>query len=178
MNRDEWESCENAYTLMRCIGGAHVRGTITRRRLVQVTLRCIEPIAYLLSDDSLTALADLTAWAHGADDVDLSDVRRRLWEERKAAAAVAAAAYATTTAATAAAYAAAAAAAAYAADAAADAAAAAAAAYAADAAAYAADAAAAAAAYAADAAAWAAYAAARAALCDVIRDAITFEEIQ
>jgi hypothetical protein len=111
-----------------------------------------------LSDDSLTALADLTAWAHGADDVDLSDVRRRLWFEQRDAAYTAS-------------YAAATAARAAAADAA-------------DAAYYAADAARAAAytaSYAADAAyaasAAAAYAAA-AALCDVIRDAITFEEIQ
>ena len=85
MNRDEWESCENAYTLMRAVGDAHVRGTITRRRLVQVTLRCVEPIAYLLSDGALTALADLTAWANGADDVDVDKVSRRLWEEREAA---------------------------------------------------------------------------------------------
>jgi hypothetical protein len=191
MNRDEWESCENAYTLMRCIGGAHVRGTIPRRRLVQVTLRCVEPVAYLLSDESLTALADLTAWSHGADDVDVDDVSRRLLEESAAARSHYAAAYA------AADYAAAD----YAADAAAHAAnatdadvaagaaeanaaravanAADAAAHAADAAAHAADAAA----HAADAAAhaadvWDAYTAAKAALCDVIRDEIAFEEIQ
>jgi hypothetical protein len=169
MNRDEWESCENAYTLMRCIGGAHVRGTITRRRLVQVTLRCIEPIAYLLSDESLTALADLTAWSHGADDVDLIDVTRKLEAQWTAArSAYAAADYA-------AAYAAA--------DYAADAAAHAANATDANVAAGAAEANAARAVANAAHAAWAAddldaYTAAKAALCDVIRDAITFEEIQ
>ena len=167
MTRDEWDSCENAVTLMRAVGDAHVRGTITRRRLVQVAIRCVEPVAYLLSDEALTALADLTAWSHGADDVDVDDVRRRLWAERRDAYARAA------DAADAAAADAAAAAYAFAADAAA-----------ADAAAYAADADAAT--YAADAASWAAIASARAtadadaaaALCDVIRDAITFEEIQ
>jgi hypothetical protein len=146
MTRDEWQSCENAYTLMRAVGDAHVRGTVTSRRLVQVTLRCVEPVAYLLSDESLTALADLTAWSHGADEVDLSDVRRRLEREVAAAAAEAAAVLAVAWAA-------------------------------ADAAAWAADATATTAAYVADA--WAAYAAARAAaLCDVIRDAVTYEEIQ
>jgi len=156
MTRDEWNDCENAYTLMRAIGDAHVRGTITRRRLVQVTLRCVEPIAYLLSDESLTALADLTAWSHGADDVDLSDVRRRLWFEQRDAAYTAA----------------------YAAATAARPAAAARATDAARAAARADDAAALAAA-ATDAAAAAARAAfGGAALCDVIRDAIAYEEIQ
>jgi hypothetical protein len=140
MTRDEWESCENAYTLMLAIGDAHVRGTITRRRLVQVTLRCVEPMAYLLSGKSLIALANLTAWSHGADDVDLSDLRRRLWVERRAAAAW-------------------------------DAADAWAAAWAAVATATTADDDAA-----ARAAAWAT--ARAAAICDVIRDCITFEEIQ
>ena len=177
MTRDEWESCENAYTLMRCIGGAHVRGTITRRRLVQVTLRCIEPIAYLLSDESLTALADLTAWSHGADDVDLIDVIRKSEAQWTAARSAYAAAD----------YAAAYAAADYAADAAAHAAnatdanvaAGAAEANAARAVANAANAAAYAACDAAHGAdAWAAEVAAKGALCDVIRDAITFEEIQ
>lgn len=79
MNREEWEACEDAGALMRVIGDAHVRGTLTRRRLVQVTLRCVEGQAYLLPEKALTALADLTAWAHGADDVDLEDVRQRLF---------------------------------------------------------------------------------------------------
>jgi hypothetical protein len=92
MNRDEWNDCENAYTLMRSVGVAHVRGTITRRRLVEVAIRCVEPVAYLLSEKSLTALADLTAWSHGADDVDVDKVSRRLREERAADAAAYAAA--------------------------------------------------------------------------------------
>ena len=175
MTRDEWESCENAYTLMRCIGGAHVRGTITRRRLVQVTLRCIEPIAYLLSDKSLTALADLTAWSHGADDVDLVDVIRKSEAQYTAArSAYAAADYAAAYGR--AALASAAPAATLASVALAAWAAASAVAYAANAAAYAACDAACDAAHGADA--WAAEAAAKGALCDVIRDAITFEEIQ
>jgi len=146
MTYDEWESCENAYTLMRAVGGAHVRGTITRRRLVQVAIRCVEPVAYLLSDGALTALADLTAWSHGADDVDLSDVRRRLWVERRAAYADADAEYADYALADAAAVATATTATTAADDAA------------------------------ARAAAWAT--ARAAALCDVVRDCITFEEIQ
>jgi hypothetical protein len=175
MTRDEWESCENAYTLMRCIGGAHVRGTITRRRLVQVTLRCIEPIAYLLSDKSLTALADLTAWSHGADDVDLVDVIRKSEAQYTAArSAYAAADYAAAYGR--AALASAAPAATLASVALAAWAAASAVAYAANAAAYAACDAACDAAHGADA--WAAEAAAKGALCDVIRDAIAFEEIQ
>lgn len=79
MNREEWEACDDAGALMRVIGDAHVRGTLTRRRLVQVTLRCVEWQAYLLPERALTALADLTAWANGADDVDLEDVRQQLF---------------------------------------------------------------------------------------------------
>jgi len=79
VNREEWEACEDAGALMRVIGDAHVRGTLTRRRLVQVTLRCVEWQARLLPEKALTALADLTAWANGADDVDLEDVRQRLF---------------------------------------------------------------------------------------------------
>jgi hypothetical protein len=79
MTREEWEACDDAGALMRVIGDAHVRGTLTRRRLVQVTLRCVEWQAHLLPETALTALADLTAWAHGADDVDLEDVRKRMF---------------------------------------------------------------------------------------------------
>jgi hypothetical protein len=79
MTREEWEACDDAGALMRVIGDAHVRGTLTRRRLVQVTLRCVERQAYLLPETALTALADLTAWANGADDVDLEDVRQQLF---------------------------------------------------------------------------------------------------
>jgi hypothetical protein len=79
VTREEWEDCDDAGALMRAIGDAHVRGTVTRRRLVQVMLRCLEPQAYLLPETALTALADLTAWANGADDVDLEDVRQQLF---------------------------------------------------------------------------------------------------
>ena len=79
MTREEWDDCDDAGGLMIVVSRAHVRGAITRRRLVQVMLRCVEWQAYLLPQKALTALADLTAWAHGAVDVDLADVRGRLF---------------------------------------------------------------------------------------------------
>jgi len=156
--REWWETSTTRSDMMWLVGSAHSQGTLPRRRLVHVAVRCAETVAHLMPPAALPLLADLSAWTHGADDVDIVHLRSRLWEVRYAAYA----AY----------IAAAAADAAYAAAAAADAAYAAydaAAAYAAYDAAYAAyDAAAAA----ADAAAYDA-----AAMCDVIRDAIGIDEV-
>jgi hypothetical protein len=148
---------------MWLIGKAHTAGTLPRRALVLVAVRCVECVAHLLADDSLPHLATLSSWAHGADDVtaeDLEEAWRVLANAAKAAAAAAAKA--------------AAAAAAYDAGAAAVARAIANAAYAAYA--YAANSAAYAANSAAYAAAVSAYDAADAD-ADVIRDAITLKTV-
>ena len=82
---EQWEACGSAYNLMQAVGDAHVRDALTRQRLVQVALRCVEVGARWLPDTVLTALADLTAWAHGDDDVDPAEVRQRLFASYVAA---------------------------------------------------------------------------------------------
>jgi hypothetical protein len=126
---------------MWLVGKAHSRGTLTRRALVLVAVRCCETVAHLMTPDALPHLATIGSWASGEEDVTVEDLR----EARDALRMISDAAYADAYAY----YAAAATADAYAA----------------------ADYAAAYAAYAAD------YADAYAAMCDVIRDAITIDEV-
>ena len=160
--REWWETSTTRSDMLWLVGKVHSKGSLSRRRLVHVAVRCAETVAHLIPPAALPLLADLSAWTHGADDVDLTATRNALLNVRHAA-------YAAT-------YAAAAAADAAAADAAYDAACAA---YAAADAAYDAACAAYAAAYAADAAV-ADFCAAitdDAAMCDVIRDAIGIDEV-
>ena len=132
--REWWETSTTRGDMMWLVGLAHSRGTLTRRALVLVAVRCCETVAHLMTPDALPHLATVGSWASGADDVTVEDLREARDALRMISAAGTDAAYA------------------YAADA-----------YAADAAAYA-----------ADAAADAAYAYA---VCDVIRDAITIDEV-
>jgi len=181
--REWWETSTTRSDMLWLVGKVHSKGSLSRRRLVHVAVRCAETVAHLIPPAALPLLADLSAWTHGADDVDLTATRNALLNVRHAAYAAAYAAAAAADAAAADAAYDAACAAYAAADAAYDAACAAyAAAYAADAAydaAYAAAYAAYAAAYAADAAV-ADFCAAitdDAAMCDVIRDAIGIDEV-
>ena len=151
--REWWETSTTRSDMLWLVGKAHSKGTLPRRRLVHVAVRCAETVAHLMPPAALPLLADLSAWTHGADDVDIVHLRNRLMEVHAAYAADAA--YA----------------AAYAADAAYAAYDAAYAAYAADAAYAAYDA------YDAADAAYDADAAADAAMCDVIRDAIGIDEV-
>ena len=145
--REWWETSTSRSDMMWLIGRAHSRGTLTRRALVLVAVRCCETVAHMMPAAALPHLATISSWASGAADVtarDLVEARDALWKIRQTAAANA--------------------------NADAD--------YAAYAAAYAA---ADAYAYAADAAACVADADvdvdAACALCDVIRDAITIDEV-
>jgi hypothetical protein len=90
--REWWETSTTRSDMMWLVGSAHSQGTLQRRRLVHVAVRCAETIAHLMPPASLPLLADLSAWTHGADDVDIVQVRNRLWKVRYAAAAIAAAA--------------------------------------------------------------------------------------
>ena len=169
--REWWEASTTRSDMMWIVGKAHSHGALPRRRIVAVAVRCAETVAHLMPPDALPLLAGVQAWAHGADDVDLDAARGALWQIKRSA-------YAAAAGAAGAAYAAANAAASGASSAYAAANAAAAYAYAAVAAVAADDAAAyAAAAYAAADADAADGAAAYAALCDVIRDAITIDEV-
>jgi hypothetical protein len=156
--RQAWECCERHDWMVWLVGRAHSHGTLARKRLVQACLRWMEPVCYLLSEESIADLGSVAQWTVGAATIaDVRGARDRLCVRHR----LCTAAYA----AGAAAYAAAARAAGAAATANADAAAARAAGVAAGVA----DAAAARAAYAAGAA-YAAYA-------DVIRASITIDEV-
>ena len=101
--REWWETSTSRSDMIWLIGKAHSRGTLSRRRLVYVAVRCAETVAHLMPPAALPLLADVSAWAHGADDVDLVATRASLWEIRCAAhAAATAATYDAATAATAA----------------------------------------------------------------------------
>jgi len=157
--REWWGTAANSGDMMWLVGKAHSRGTLPRRGLVLVAVRCAETCAHLMPDEALPHLATVSSWANGADDItvqDLCEARNALWSVRAAAYDAAAGTVSAAAYAYAAAYAAAAAAYAY------DAAAA-----------YAAAAAAAADAATFTAAAYAAYDA----MCDVIRDAITIDVV-
>ena len=150
--REWWDTSTSRSDLMWLVGRTHSRGILSRRALVLVAVRCCETVAHLMPADALPHLATIGSWAHGETDVsvdEINEARTKLWWIRRKAYAADAA------------YAAVDAAAYYATtDDAADAA------YYATTATTAADA--------ADAADYAAYAAA---MCDVIRDAITIDEV-
>jgi hypothetical protein len=83
--RDWWETSTRLSDLMWLIGKAHVKGTLTRRRLVGVSLRCATTAAHLMPPECLPLLADLTAWCDGGDAVDPAQTSDDLWEIRRAA---------------------------------------------------------------------------------------------
>jgi hypothetical protein len=125
--REWWETSTVLGDMRWLYAKAHSNGTMTRRRLVAISLRAVETVMHLLPDESIADLGLLAEWCAGRDDLDLVAVRQRL----RADAAYAADAYA----------------------------------YAAYADAY------------ADAYAAAADAYADAAMCDVLRDAVTIDEL-
>ena len=72
--RDAWDVASR-HDLMWLIGKAHVVGTLSRRDMVLVAVRCVECVARLLDDKILPHLVTLSSWAQGADDVTGEDVR-------------------------------------------------------------------------------------------------------
>lgn len=72
--RDAWDVAPSP-DLMWLIGKAHINGTLPRRALVLVAVRCAETVAHLLDDASLPHLATVASWANGADDVIDDDLR-------------------------------------------------------------------------------------------------------
>jgi len=88
--REWWETSTTRSDVMWLVSSAHSKGTLPRRRLVHVAVRCAETVAHLMPPAALPLLADLSAWTHGADDVDIVHLRSRLREVRYAANAAAA----------------------------------------------------------------------------------------
>lgn len=83
--REWWETSTTRSDVMWLVSSAHSKGTLPRRRLVHVAVRCAETVAHLMPPAALPLLADLSAWTHGADDVDIVHLRSRLREVRYAA---------------------------------------------------------------------------------------------
>jgi len=108
--RSWWNNTTNCGDIMWLIKNAHSQGTLTRRALVQIAVRCAQTCAHLMSDATRPHLATVASWSHGADEVaadDLRDASDSLWRIRCDADAAANAAYAAANSANANAYAAA-----------------------------------------------------------------------
>jgi hypothetical protein len=107
--REWWDTTTTLDDMTWLLGQAHRRGTLTRRRLVAVSLRAVETCVHLMPEACVAPLGRLCDWVEGDDSVDLAEVRQELWTAYAAAAtlagAVAANAAAATTFANAAAYA-------------------------------------------------------------------------
>jgi hypothetical protein len=88
--REWWETSTTRSDMMWLVGKTHSQGSLSRRRLVHVAVRCAETVAHLMPPAALPLLADLSAWAHGADDVDLLATWESLRDVRHAAYAYAA----------------------------------------------------------------------------------------
>lgn len=91
--RAAWESSTSQADMMWLLGALHRRGSLSRRRLVRVAVRCVETVAHLAPPESWPLLADLSAWTDGDETtIDLRATREALWGIRDAAGAGAAAA--------------------------------------------------------------------------------------
>ena len=96
-----WDGGDVLSDMTWLIGRAHVDGALTRRRLVIVTMACVETVAHLLPDEARPHLATVASWERGSDDVTAEDLRvaRIALLEIRGADAATAAAYAATAAA-------------------------------------------------------------------------------
>lgn len=74
-----WDSTLTLSDQTWLLNRAHIQGKLSRRRLVDVTLRCVLTTAHLLPPHCLPLLADLQAWCSGDDSVDVTVVRNALW---------------------------------------------------------------------------------------------------
>ena len=90
--REWWETSTTLSDMTWLVGKAHSKGTLPRRRLVHMAVRCCETVAHVMPPEALPLLADIAAWCGGADDIDLRQVRDALWSIRTANAAADAAA--------------------------------------------------------------------------------------
>lgn len=87
--REWWDTSTTRSDMTWLVGKAHSRGTLPRRRLVRMAVRCCETVAHVMPPEALPLLADLSAWCGGADDIDLRQVHDALWTIRRTAAAYA-----------------------------------------------------------------------------------------
>ena len=83
--REWWETSTTRSDMTWLVGKSHSKGTLPRRRLVRMAVRCCETVAHVMPHEALPLLADIAAWCGGADDVDLRQVRDALQVIRRAA---------------------------------------------------------------------------------------------
>jgi hypothetical protein len=78
MTHEEWEACESARSLSYLLTDAFRRGNVSRKRLVQVLLRCVEPFAHTMPPAMLPLLSVVSAWAHGDQSITSEELREAL----------------------------------------------------------------------------------------------------
>ena len=78
MTHEEWEACESACSLLYLLTDAFRRGNVSRKRLVQVLLRCVEPFAHTMPPAMLPLLSVVSAWAHGDQSITSEELREAL----------------------------------------------------------------------------------------------------
>ncbi len=78
MTHEEWEACESARSLSYLLTDAFRRGRVSRKRLVQVLLRCVEPFAHTMPPAMLPLLSVVSAWAHGDQSITSEELREAL----------------------------------------------------------------------------------------------------
>ena len=71
--REWWDTLTNRSDMMWLVGKAHSHGSLSRRTLALVAVRCCEAVAHLMPAAALPHLATVSSWAHGADDVSAAD---------------------------------------------------------------------------------------------------------
>jgi hypothetical protein len=87
--REWWDTTTTLDDMTWLLGQAHRRGTLTRRRLVAVSLRAVETCVHLMPEACVAPLGRLCDWVEGDDSVDLAEVRQELWTAYAAAATLA-----------------------------------------------------------------------------------------
>jgi hypothetical protein len=78
--RAAWDTCPRGDWLVWVVGQAHIYGALTRQRLVQVALRAIEPVCHLLTTEQVADLGVVARWPVGEATLDeVREARERLY---------------------------------------------------------------------------------------------------
>ena len=78
--REWWDHSLNLDDMMWLVGKAHEKGNLSRRRIVQVALRACEVSMHLAPEAVVKPLGRLCDWLDGDDSIDLVSVRKSLWD--------------------------------------------------------------------------------------------------
>ena len=79
--REWWDGSTNPDDMMWLVGKAHAKGNLSRRRIVQVALRACEVSMHLAPEAVVEPLGRLCDWLDGDDSIDLVSVQDTLQAE-------------------------------------------------------------------------------------------------